>query len=592
MGSTHRLGHFSLVSARIQLARGNTAAATRDAAAAMTANGISMVQASAGGAHWAGVQGDQALECLRVAARVALAEGDVRHARELVARAASEQGTSRAKAELVILRACTARASGEPFRALAEQALSAARETDDEEFMREAHLLVVGAAQLEGDDASVKLHVDAAIQLREQVVSGLPDAIRLRYLARRDLQELARLERTLPKEASSPPASSASGVALLRAPRRSGDRRIIGDDAAIRALLVAVNKVGRSDATVLIHGESGTGKELVAEALHAASARATGPLVKLNCAALVETLLLSELFGHEKGAFTGASSRRRGRFESADGGTLFLDEIGDISPRTQVALLRVLQEKTFERVGGAASIRADVRVVCATHRDLKALVASGAFREDLYYRLCGVTLQVPALRQRPGDLGALAAALLERIAVERGERVKRLADSALRGLRTHSWPGNVRELENALRAASLFSESDELVLEDFCEHVDSLRHLADDARSRSAPHLVPPPAPTPPPTQRSVDEAASASPVEVAYAHVRGGVSLGDLKKQIERDCISRALHETDGNITRAAVLLGMKRPRLSQLVKQLGLAADGENGWPETDATELCEED
>ena len=179
-----------------------------------------------------------------------------------------------------------------------------------------------------------------------------------------------------------------------------------------------------SNSTVLIRGESGTGKELVAEALHRASERANGPLVSVNCAALVETLLLSELFGHEKGAFTGAASRRRGRFEMADGGTLFLDEIGDISPRTQVALLRVLQEKTFERVGGTAPIRANVRIVCATHRDLKAMVERGEFREDLYYRLRGITLEVPPLRARLGDLPKIADHLLGRIATERSEHAE------------------------------------------------------------------------------------------------------------------------------------------------------------------------
>src|SRR5262245_60834168 len=184
----------------------------------------------------------------------------------------------------------------------------------------------------------------------------------------------------------------------LRSPA-AAPRKIVGRDPAILALIGAVQKVGASDATVLIQGESGTGKELVAEALHEASARRAGPMIKVNCAALVETLLLSELFGHERGSFTGAAARRRGRFELAEGGTLFLDEIGDISPRTQVALLRVLQDRTFERVGGVTSLRANVRIVCATHRDLRAMVARGEFREDLYYRLRQVVLEVPALRQ-------------------------------------------------------------------------------------------------------------------------------------------------------------------------------------------------
>jgi sigma-54 specific flagellar transcriptional regulator A len=309
--------------------------------------------------------------------------------------------------------------------------------------------------------------------------------------------------------------------------------------------------------------------------------------VKVNCAALVETLLLSELFGHEKGSFTGASARKRGRFEMAEGGTLFLDEIGDISPTTQVALLRVLQEKTFERVGGVSPIHANVRILCATHRDLKALVARGEFREDLYYRLRGVVLEVPSLRNRLGDLSAICGAILGRIATERGTSTLRLAPSALEGLGRHTWPGNIRELENALRAAALFAEGDAIELADFTSNVEGLRGIEPTPTVSLSPppsfsgtmdacELVAVPRP-------SVNEhlpsgiplASSSSPTDVAYAHVRGGVSLSDMKRQIERDCIARALAESGGNITRAAGLLGMKRPRLSQLVKQYGFGVD-----------------
>jgi transcriptional regulator with GAF, ATPase, and Fis domain len=375
-------------------------------------------------------------------------------------------------------------------------------------------------------------------------------------------------------------------------------REIIGDDPAVRGLLVAIRKVARSSSTVLVRGESGTGKELVAEALHRASERAQGPLVTVNCAALVETLLLSELFGHEKGAFTGALARRRGRFELAEGGTLFLDEIGDISARTQVALLRVLQERTFERVGGTTPIRANVRIVCATHRDLRSMVDRGEFREDLYYRLRGITLEVPALRARLGDLPRISENLLQRIAFERGEGSKRLAPDALTLLAQHRWPGNVRELENALRAASLFAESDVITASDLIDNVDDLRPLADLPDDRRALNARVTPVPPAPPlsvarpgdsdsTLSDVDPevdaplpAGEANATAVAYAQVRqGAVSLSDIKRQIERDCIARALAETKGNITRAASLLGMKRPRLSQLVKQYGLAAVSSEG-------------
>jgi len=325
--------------------------------------------------------------------------------------------------------------------------------------------------------------------------------------------------------------------------------------------------------------------------------------VSVNCAALVETLLLSELFGHEKGAFTGAASRRRGRFEMAEGGTLFLDEIGDTSARTQVALLRVLQEKTFERVGGAQPIRANVRVICATHRDLKAMVERGEFREDLYYRLRGITLEVPALRARIGDLPKIAEHLLGRIADERSEAPKGIATDAVELLQRHRWPGNIRELENVLRAVSLFAESEIITATDIIANVEDLRTLAQSGPLSQPPmslraSLLCPSAPAPAPSSSTscttgasdaadegFDEAGDgslpdgeANATAVAYAQVRhGAVSLSDIKRQIERDCIARALLETKGNITRAAAILGMKRPRLSQLVKQYGLAASSE---------------
>jgi transcriptional regulator with GAF, ATPase, and Fis domain len=313
-------------------------------------------------------------------------------------------------------------------------------------------------------------------------------------------------------------------------------------------------------------------------------------MVTVNCAALVETLLLSELFGHEKGAFTGAIARRRGRFELAEGGTLFLDEIGDISARTQVALLRVLQERTFERVGGTTPIRANVRVICATHRDLKAMVERGEFREDLYYRLRGITLEVVPLRARMGDLPRIAENLLGRIAAERGEPARKtLAIDALELLGRHRWPGNVRELENVLRAASLFAEGDVITASTLVENVDELAALAQAPRGRPTLTLVE----DVPTGERgacaSDDEgdvgegplpSCEASATAVAYSQVRaGGTSLPDIKRQIERDCIARALAETKGNITRAAALLGMKRPRLSQLVKQYGLMAVSSEG-------------
>jgi len=381
-------------------------------------------------------------------------------------------------------------------------------------------------------------------------------------------------------------------------------KRMVGRGPSHQALVSQIRKLGASDATVLIQGESGTGKELVAEAIHEASPRHCGPLVKVNCAALVETLLLSELFGHEKGSFTGAAARRRGRFELAEGGTLFLDEIGDISPRTQVALLRVLQDRSFERVGGVTPLHANVRVICATHRDLRAMVHRGEFREDLYYRLRQMVLEVAPLRRRLGDLGLIASAILERIAAERGTTPKRLSSRAAEALSRHTWPGNVRELENALRAAALFAEGEAIELEDITANVDGLQDLQvdgsgearahpgessrfDDAAGRSSPPFAPdrgsePSARGPSRVGEPIDASGAATreraPLDAAYAHVRSGVSLSDMKREIERDCIARALAESGGNITRAAALLGMKRPRLSQLVKQYGFGGVSED--------------
>jgi transcriptional regulator with GAF, ATPase, and Fis domain len=375
-----------------------------------------------------------------------------------------------------------------------------------------------------------------------------------------DLAALAKLHAAIAEPASSAELgpSSQSMTRPSARPASAFPRELVGDDPAIRGLLAAVKRIARSNSTVLIRGESGTGKELVAEAIHRASDRANGPLVTVNCAALVETLLLSELFGHERGAFTGAVARRRGRFELAEGGTLFLDEIGDISPRTQVALLRVLQERTFERVGGTTPLRANVRVICATHRDLRAMVQRGEFREDLYYRLRGITLEVPALRSHMGDLPRISEHLLGRIAAERSEPKKELSPSAVELLARHRWPGNVRELENALRAASLFADGDTITAATLLENVDDLRAAVQGTRSQPAPV----PSGAGPIADEADDEtdvpegplpSVEANATAVAYSQVRGGLtSLPDIKRQIERDCIARALAETKGNITRA----------------------------------------
>ncbi|NUP04716.1 MAG: sigma 54-interacting transcriptional regulator [Polyangiaceae bacterium] len=625
---------FALASARVALGKADSQGALRHVTQALAALGTSMsTPASDNALRPRGTVAEDVSVALTLAARIALEDGDTARARVLIDRAAAERAPRRAQAELAVLRGLLARALGEPYGGPATSALAAARDADDDELIRESHFLLYRSACDEGATSVAKHHLDAAISLRDRTAAGVPPALRDTFLRRADLRELDREVSAFGQRLSDAGERVATqsireggeyAPETFRAaqPRPSASgRRMVGEDPAIRALLNAIRKVGPSDATVLVHGESGTGKELVAEALHDASSRRTGPLVKVNCAALVETLLLSELFGHEKGAFTGAAGRRRGRFEAAEGGTLFLDEIGDISPRTQVALLRVLQEKTFERVGGTTPIRANVRVVCATHRNLKALVAKGEFREDLYYRLCGVTLEVPALRSRLGDLGELCDAILRRIADERGGAVKRLSPPALSALKTHTWPGNVRELENSLRAASLFAEGDMLEPSDFAENVESLRHISETVELLAVPTTAPVASigETAPrstvlsrrgcdiagPEDAQVDAMRSRSSIgaptsagapssgvtpaagapEAAYAQVRAGVSLHDMKRLIERECIVRALGEASGNITKAAMLLGMKRPRLSQLVKQYGLGSTLDAGDASDDA-------
>jgi DNA-binding NtrC family response regulator/tetratricopeptide (TPR) repeat protein len=580
----HFSSRFAAVAALLALDRGDTETASREAEKAI-ADAEDVGKRDHLGEHY------------RIAARIALEDGDVARAQRMIERASEQSHEDGARAEVALLRAELARAQGTQDKAAATEGLALARAAGSRELVRDAHALLARIHHASGDVDAASAHLSQALSVRAQVAGALPAAMREAYLARRENAVLDALRAQLAADAFVEPTAAPASLpsvgddeprTLRRVPRGGPPRELVGEDPAVRGLRQAIQKVARTDGTILVRGESGTGKELVAEALHRASERANGPFVAVNCAALVETLLLSELFGHEKGAFTGAAARRRGRFELAEGGTLFLDEIGDISPRTQVALLRVLQERTFERVGGTTSIRANVRIVCATHRDLRAMVDRGEFREDLYYRLRDITLEIPALRARLGDLPAIATHLLARIAAERNETPRTLAPEALELLARHRWPGNVRELENALRAASLFAETPVIGAADLAENVDDLRALATPARPSAVP-LAPP---SMPPSGLTVDvgadddeEAGAPLPPDetgataVAYACIRqGSASLGDLKRQIERDCIARALAETRGNITRAAALLGMKRPRLSQLVKQYGLAAVSSN--------------
>jgi formate hydrogenlyase transcriptional activator len=241
---------------------------------------------------------------------------------------------------------------------------------------------------------------------------------------------------------------------------------IVGSSQPLFRVLGQVNKVAPSDCTVLVTGESGTGKELVARAIHKRSRRANRPFIRVNCAAIPQTLIASELFGHERGAFTGATERRLGRFELANSGTIFLDEIGDIPADTQVALLRVLQEREFERVGGRQTVSVDVRVVAATNRDLKAAVAAGTFRLDLFYRLNVFPVRVPSLHERKDDIPVLAKYFIERYAASIGRKINKIDKRTLALLQAYNWPGNIRELQNVIERAVILCDGETLSIEE------------------------------------------------------------------------------------------------------------------------------
>ncbi|MEF3696568.1 sigma-54-dependent transcriptional regulator [Desulfolutivibrio sp.] len=313
---------------------------------------------------------------------------------------------------------------------------------------------------------------------------------------------------------------------------------IIGQSPAMKELLDMAALAAPTEATVLVTGESGTGKELVARAIHLNSPRKNGPLITVNCAALAETLLESELFGHEKGAFTGADRRREGRFMAADKGTIFLDEIGEVSPATQAKLLRVIQEREIERVGGDRPIGVDVRILAATNRDLKAEVEAGRFREDLYYRLNVLVLAVPPLRERREDIPLLAAHFLGRFSKKNRKSVKGFSPGAMEAFIHHPWPGNVRELENAVERGVILAVGDYL-------------------------------------TERELPPGVAAAVPEAPPGSGRIGHDPADLAGQpledIEQRAILATLKETGGNKSEAARVLGITRATLHKKLKKYG---------------------
>jgi DNA-binding NtrC family response regulator len=301
---------------------------------------------------------------------------------------------------------------------------------------------------------------------------------------------------------------------------------VISKNPRMHEILDLAGEIASLRSTVLIQGESGTGKEMVARAIHNSGERSSKPFVAVSCAALAETLLESELFGHEKGAFTGANSQKQGKFEMADGGTIFLDEIGDISPKLQVDLLRVLQERCFYRVGGSEEVRVDARVIAATHVNLQEAVSEGKFRDDLFYRLNVIEIRIPPLRDRREDVPLLAAHFLERLSHELGRDVSEISEGALRILMDHNWPGNVRELENAIERAVVTCRGKILTEED-------LAFLAQNGGSRTW--------------------------------KIPAGASLQEMEKEL----ILATLQRTKGNIKESASILGIDRSTLYEKIKR-----------------------
>jgi len=368
----------------------------------------------------------------------------------------------------------------------------------------------------------------------------------------------------------------------LEARDARGRFRLVGQSTAIQHVYAILEKVANTPSTVLITGESGTGKELIARALHENSSRHAGPFIKINCAAIPKTLMESELFGYEKGAFTGAVGAKPGRFELAHGGTLFLDEIGEIPVEMQVKLLRVLQESEFERVGGIKTIKVDVRLVTATNRDLVQEIAAGAFREDLYYRLNVVPMHIPPLRERREDVPLL----VEHFVTKFNDRLKKaitgMAPEATARLVAYNWPGNIRELENLMERTMLFCEGPTIAVRDLPPEVQAVGATAGVTPGISSVHPL---FPVLPGSGSGVTHEEGSTPVPTVLGpagSASGSVPLGSaasLKEavraeteRVERELIVKALDETGGNVTQAARKLKISRKSLQTKMKEFGL--------------------
>jgi DNA-binding NtrC family response regulator len=328
---------------------------------------------------------------------------------------------------------------------------------------------------------------------------------------------------------------------------------LIGRSAKMQEVYKAIGRAAPQDVTVLILGETGTGKELIARAIYHHSRRSKGPFQAVNCAAIPESLLESELFGHEKGAFTGADRRRIGKFEQCAGGTLFLDEIGDMTPLTQAKILRVLQDQRFERVGGSQTIQADVRLIAATNRPLEKLMAEGGFRSDLYYRLSGFTIHLPPLRERDNDIALLVHYFIKRFAEQLGKPVKQITPEAMELLQNYPWPGNVRELESTVKQAMLRTTAPVLMMQDLPASI----HGAESTVASGLTEL--------PDLDRFIGEQ-----INLGAANL-----YEDVVVKVKRRLVLRALRQTEGNQVHAAKLLGITRSTLRNEIRKLGITID-----------------
>ena len=358
-------------------------------------------------------------------------------------------------------------------------------------------------------------------------------------------------------------AAAVKSSLLMSEPVELGEARearsaIIGNSRAMQAIYKEIGRVAATPVTVLIRGATGTGKELIARAIYQHSDRAQKPFIAVNCAAIPETLLESELFGHERGSFTGAQSRRIGRFEQAHGGTLFLDEIGDLNANTQAKLLRVLQERAFQRLGGSETLTVDVRVLAATHRDLEAAIHEKEFREDLFYRLSVVTIALPTLRERAEDIPALVRFFIQRYARQLAVELPSIQPEALGYLQVQPWPGNVRELENVVRQALLLAKPFGVALEHVRQVVEKFRQRS-DANPKTHAHYV-------------GELLAAAQRGEVVNAHAR-------MVHDLEPELFKQAIQLAQGNQAKAARWLGVTRLKMREKLHELGLRPGQDHG-------------